>query len=64
VQAYRIYQINAADRIFAARWLEAPDDATALALAGDHCDRGVPSVEVWQGRRLVGRIDCPESQSS
>jgi hypothetical protein len=62
--SYRIYQLNTADRIYAAKWVEADDDATALALAGDHCELGVPSVEVWQGRRLVGRIDCAERLAS
>lgn len=61
VNAYRIYQLNAANRIYAAQWIEAPDDAAALALAGDHCELGIRSVEVWQGRRLVGRVDCFEN---
>jgi hypothetical protein len=58
--SYRIYQLNAANRIYSAKWIEAPDDASALVMAADHCELGVPRVEVWQGRRLVGRLDCPE----
>jgi hypothetical protein len=64
VQSYRVYQLTAANRIYSAQWIEAPDDAAALAMAGDHCEIGVPSVEVWQGRRLVGRVDCPAAVAS
>lgn len=60
MNAYRIYQINGANRIHAATWIEAPDDAAALALAGDHLEFGIPTVEVWQGARLVGRVGRPD----
>lgn len=52
---YRIYCLDGADRVASADWIEAGDDAAAIAgvrerWAGYKC-------ELWDGKRLVGRVD-------
>ena len=58
---YKVYCIDGADRVAAADWLEADNDEAAVALmkerhAGFKC-------ELWQGTRLVGRMDLRLSGS-
>jgi len=55
MSAYRVYCLDGAGKVWAAEWIDAADDAAALETARGfskavHC-------EVWQGQRLVGRVD-------
>ncbi len=54
MSAYRVYCIDGAGKVWTARWIEAEDDASALAAAQvfDNCVR----CEVWQADRFVGRV--------
>jgi hypothetical protein len=52
---YRLYCLDGAGKVAAAEWIEADDDEEAMAIAkethdGEHC-------ELWQGARLVARLD-------
>ena len=52
---YRLYCLDGASKVASAEWIEADDDSIAVnaareRLAGYEC-------EVWQGRRLVARLD-------
>ena len=55
MSAYRVYCLDGAGKVWAAEWIEAADDAAALESA-----RGFSKAvkcEVWQGQRLVGRVN-------
>jgi len=64
VQAYRLYRLDGAGRFSAAEWIKAEDDSGALA-AARAIDRSGP-CELWQGNRLIARIDIdlPELDES
>lgn len=53
--AYRVYCLDGAKKVQRAEWLEAADDESALEAAGQLTD--ALQCEVWQGQRLVGRVD-------
>ena len=55
VTAYRLYWLDGAGKILTAEWLEAVDDDCALAEIRARNEN--LSCEVWEQRRLVGRID-------
>lgn len=55
VAGYRLYCLDGASKVASAEWIDADDDDAAIEAArerhdGYHC-------EVWQGRRLVARLD-------
>jgi hypothetical protein len=55
VAGYRLYCLNGMRKVASAEWIEADDDEAAIAAAtvqheGQEC-------EVWQGKRLVCRLD-------
>ncbi len=53
---YRLYRLDGADQIAgAAEPIVADDDETAVAMA--RAARSRSPLELWQGRRLVARID-------
>jgi hypothetical protein len=58
--AYRACRVDRRRHIQSAAWLDAPDDAAAMAQAAELCDEGAPTVELWQATRLVDEIDCDE----
>jgi hypothetical protein len=53
--AYRIYCLDGSGKVWAAEWIEADDDASALDSARQFSS--AVRCEVWQGQRLVGRVD-------
>jgi hypothetical protein len=59
---YRVYKLNPAGGIVSGEWIEADDEQQARIQAEALCGRGVPKVELWQGRRLVGRYSCQDEQ--
>jgi hypothetical protein len=59
MQIYRCYILSEDDRIASVDSVHACGDAEALRLAEERIQRTAlhPALEVWQGARLVGRID-------
>jgi len=55
LSAYRIYQLDGDGRFSTADWIEAPDDAAALKAAQARFPSA--SFELWQGQRLVARVE-------
>ena len=60
-KTYRIYCYDARQRIVSADWLEAADDADAIARAeaqgyGSKC-------EIWDGKRLVAKLEADRLQA-
>ena len=53
--AYRLYHIDGGGRFSAAEWLEAADDAAAIA-AARALNKSI-ACELWQGQRFVGRVE-------
>ena len=52
---YRLYRLDGADKVASAEWIEGDDDEAAIAAARElHHGR---RCELWQGLRLVARID-------
>lgn len=55
VKAYRLYWLDGAGKIATAEWLEADTDDAAVRDVGS---RAQPrACEIWEGRRLVGRVN-------
>ncbi|MCH8615828.1 hypothetical protein LZ016_06910 [Sphingomonas sp. SM33] len=54
MSAYRVYCLDGAGKVWAAEWIEAEDDSAALAAAREI--NGATRYEIWEGQRLVGRI--------
>jgi len=55
VAGYRLYCLDGVNKVASADWIEADDDEAAIEVAkkthqGQLC-------EVWQGPRLVARVD-------
>ena len=52
---YRLYGLDGVNKVVSAEWIEAEHDSGAIAVAKEKMD-GQP-VELWQGLRLVARIE-------
>ena len=52
---YRVYCIDGVDKIASSEWIEAEDDEAAAELVRERHDGF--KCELWQGTRLVARID-------
>jgi hypothetical protein len=52
---YRVYGLDGVAKVASGEWFEADDDQTAIEAAKERMD-GSP-CELWQGRRLVARIE-------
>ena len=60
--AYRIYCLDGAGKVWAAEWIEADDDSAAMNSARQF--KEAVRCEVWQGPRLVARMDLgPDSRT-
>jgi hypothetical protein len=55
VAGYRLYGLDGVDKVASGEWIEADDDETAIEVAKEKMN-GSP-CELWQGRRLVARIE-------
>ena len=58
--AYRVYCLDGAGKVWGAQWVEADHDAAALATARQF--RNSVRFEIWQGQRLVGRVQPGQDQ--
>lgn len=52
---YRLYCLDGANKVASAEWIEADDDEGAIEAAKTMMDGF--ECEVWQGRRLVTRLN-------
>jgi hypothetical protein len=52
---YRIYCLDGANKVASAEWIEADDDEAAVAIVSERHDGY--KCEVWDGKRLVARLD-------
>jgi len=59
VAGYRLYGLDGVNKVASADWIEADDDETAIELAKTMMDGY--ECEVWQGPRLVARLDFKRS---
>jgi hypothetical protein len=55
VGQYRIYCLDGLDKVASAEWIDAADDATAVAMVRERWDGH--KCEVWDRQRLVGTVD-------
>ena len=53
--AYRVYCLDGAGKVWAAEWIQAESDSTALDAAREFA--GSAHCEVWLGERLVGKVE-------
>jgi hypothetical protein len=52
---YRLYCLDGANKVASAEWIEADDDEAAVEVARERHEGY--ECEVWQGPRLVARLD-------
>ena len=52
---YRLYCLDGVDSVASAQWIEADDDSAALDAADELRDGR--TCELWEGKRLVARLD-------
>jgi hypothetical protein len=55
VAHYRIYCLDGANKVDSAEWVEANDDQAAIAIVSERHQGH--KCEVWDGKRLVARLD-------
>ena len=53
--SYRLYGLDGVRKVASAEWIEAAGDDAAIEVAKDMMDGR--DCELWQGPRLVARID-------
>ena len=52
---YRVYCLDGGDKIDSAEWIDAADDTAAVREVKKRFPKH--SCELWDGARLVGRVD-------
>lgn len=55
VSGYRLYCLDGANKVASADWIDADDDEAAIEAAKERHDGY--ECEVWQGQKLVARLD-------
>lgn len=55
VAGYRLYGLDGAGKVASGEWIEADDDGAAIEVATEKFGGG--TCEVWQGDRLVAKLD-------
>ncbi len=58
---FRAYLLDTAGKIVWGDWIECADLDEAKARAHELCDKGSPTVELWQGAKRVAKLPCVES---
>ena len=53
---YRLYELDAADRIVSGHSVRCMSDRAALAAARRLAERATAAVEVWQSTRCLGSV--------
>jgi len=59
VSGYRLYCLDGARKVASAEWIDADDDEAAVEAAKQRMDG--QGYEVWQGPRLVARLNLRRS---
>jgi hypothetical protein len=59
MSAYRLYCLDDSGHISVAEWIEAVDDEDAARKARE-IDCNALKCEVWQGERLVAKLDAQD----
>lgn len=54
--SYRVYCLDGTGKVASAEWIEADGDKHALSIVNDRWGRH--NCELWDGKRLVARIDA------
>ena len=57
--SYRLYGLDGVRRVASGEWIEADDDRAAIEAAKEKFDG--KRCEVWQGSRLIARLERPSS---
>jgi len=57
---FRAYTLDAAGKITWGEWIEADDLEEARRKAHELCDRGHPTVELWEGAKKLDEVNCAE----
>jgi len=60
VPTFRAYVLNGAGKIVWGDWIEADDLEDARLKAHELCDHGHPTVELWQGAKILAEVPCSE----
>jgi hypothetical protein len=55
VASYRLYGLDGVSKVASAEWIEADDDHAAIEAAQERFDGR--ACEIWQGPRLVARLE-------
>ena len=55
VAGYRVYCLDGVNKVASGDWIEADDDEAAIEIATERHEGH--ECEVWQGKRLVARLD-------
>jgi hypothetical protein len=55
---YRAYLLDTKGKIVWGDWLEADNEQDARDKARELCSEGQPTVELWQGPRMVDDVEC------
>jgi hypothetical protein len=53
--SYRLYGLDGVSRVASGEWIDADDDQQAIEAARDRFGDG--HCEIWQGPRLVARLE-------
>ena len=58
MQTYRAYLLDLRGKIVWGDWIEAANEEEARVKAHELCSKGQPVVELWQGAKMLGELDC------
>jgi len=61
MRTFRAYLLNEAGKIKWGEWIEAGSLSEAEEKAHALCTEGTPTVELWEGAKLLGQIPCKTS---
>lgn len=64
MKSYRAYRLNVSGRIVSGDWIEAASDDEATSKAHAFCNHETPTVELWEGARLVARLPCEDEAAA
>jgi hypothetical protein len=61
---YRVYKLNHVHTIVDGAWIDADDDAVAIAQALAMCGEATPYAEVWRRHRKVALVNYDGAKGS
>jgi len=57
---YLAYQLDDRDKVIGSSAIEAKSDGEARDQAVVQCCQESPTLELWEGSRMVGRVSCDD----